>query len=91
MLLIDCPHCGPRAQTEFSYGGDATVQRPDPETATTAEWLDHVYLRANRCGPNLEWWHHVAGCRRWIKVVRDTQTHELLASAAAGERLELPT
>ena len=29
MLYIKCPYCGIRAQTEFAYGGDATVKRPE--------------------------------------------------------------
>ncbi len=29
MLHIKCPHCGLRSQNEFSYGGDATVKRPE--------------------------------------------------------------
>ena len=28
MLLIDCPHCGARDETEFSYGGEAHIMRP---------------------------------------------------------------
>jgi len=28
MLEIKCPHCGKRSQNEFSYGGDASVKRP---------------------------------------------------------------
>ena len=28
MLRIKCPWCGVRNEDEFSYGGDATVQRP---------------------------------------------------------------
>ena len=31
MLLIPCPWCGPRAQAEFTYGGDATLTRPAPD------------------------------------------------------------
>ncbi len=86
MLLIDCPWCGPRAQTEFAYGGDATVARPqDPQSVPLAEWLDHVYLRDNPCGRHSEWWHHSAGCRRWFKVLRDTRTHEVFASAPPAE------
>jgi len=88
VLLIPCPHCGPRAQVEFSYGGDATVTRPDPEQASRDEWLDHVYLRANPCGPHLEWWQHSAGCRRWIKVRRDTATHEVLGAWTAREPVD---
>lgn len=84
MLLIECPHCGPRAQIEFTYGGDASVERPkDPDSVSDDAWLDHVYLRDNPRGPHLEWWHHGAGCRAWIKVRRDTLSHEVLGSAPA--------
>jgi hypothetical protein len=26
MLLIECPWCGERAETEFSYGGEAGIE-----------------------------------------------------------------
>ena len=87
MLLLTCPWCGPRAQSEFSYGGDATLERPDPETASDQEWLDFVYLRENPRGPHLEWWHHTGGCRHWLKVVRNTLTHEVIASGAPDSDL----
>ena len=77
MILIACPHCGPRAHIEFTYGGDATVVRPDPASASSKEWLDHIYLRDNPRGPHLEWWQHSSGCRAWIKVRRDTASHEV--------------
>ena len=79
MFLIKCPWCGERAQTEFSYGGDATIKRPrDPESISPEEWLDYVYLRPNPRGLHLEYWQHSAGCRRWLRVRRDTQSHEIL-------------
>jgi sarcosine oxidase subunit delta len=28
MLLIECPWCGERAETEFSYGGEAGIELP---------------------------------------------------------------
>ncbi len=28
MLLIPCPNCGPRDETEFHYGGQAHVRLP---------------------------------------------------------------
>ena len=88
MLLIDCPHCGPRAQIEFTYGGDATAARPpDPDALEINEWLDFVYLRENPRGPHVEWWHHAAGCRRWIKVRRDTLTHEISATGSSDSNL----
>ena len=88
MLLIPCPHCGPRAQTEFSYGGDATRVRPDPANTATGRWLDHVYLRDNPHGPHLEWWQHSGGCRAWIKVRRDTATHAISGAWAAHEEAD---
>ena len=82
MLLIECPWCGPRAEIEFSYGGDASVTRPpDPDAVTAQAWLDHVYLRDTPAGPHREWWRHAGGCRRWFEVRRDTTTHEVLGSA----------
>lgn len=112
MLLIPCPYCGPRAQIEFSYGGDASVERPQWESQAGSEtrpgpivstsepasepaqradaesmrqWLDHIYLRANPRGPHLEWWQHSSGCRAWIKVRRDTATHQVLGSWRAAD------
>lgn len=88
MLLIKCPWCGERAQTEFGYGGDATVVRPrDTASASDDEWHRYVYIRENRRGPHLEYWQHSHGCRRWFRVLRDTLTHEILET---GEHLELP-
>ena len=89
MILIHCPWCGPRNMSEFAYGGDATVKRPaDPASASDGEWFDYVYLRNNPRGGHLELWHHNAGCRRWVKVLRDTLTHEILATGAPAASLE---
>lgn len=82
MLLIPCPWCGPRAQSEFTYGGDATLVRP-PADASRAAWIDFVYLRDNPAGPHEELWQHGAGCRQWLRVRRDTRTHEILDIAPA--------
>lgn len=78
-MLIPCPYCGSRPFTEFVYNGDATVRRP-AEDAAEAAWMDYVYLRDNPRGSHVEWWHHTAGCRQWIKVRRDTHTHAIDAS-----------
>jgi heterotetrameric sarcosine oxidase delta subunit len=82
MMLISCPYCGPRDVTEFSYGGDADVRQPIG-AATDADWSAYVYLRDNPRGPHDELWQHSAGCRRWIRVTRDTLTHDVLGSAPA--------
>lgn len=77
MLRINCPVCGLRDETEFSYGGDATVVRP-PHDETNAEvWFDFVFLRDNPRGPHREYWHHVQACRQWLVVERDTLTHKI--------------
>jgi sarcosine oxidase subunit delta len=80
MMLIPCPWCGPRAQTEFTYGGDATLTRPAVDALVDA-WTDFVYRRDNPAGPHDELWFHGAGCRQWFRVRRDTRTHEILAAA----------
>jgi methylglutamate dehydrogenase subunit B len=89
MHQIRCPWCGVRDEAEFQYGGDATVTRPADDSPEQA-FYDFVYTRANACGWHLEWWHHVAGCRQWLKVVRHTLTHEIAATGTATERLEVP-
>jgi heterotetrameric sarcosine oxidase delta subunit len=83
MLLIPCPWCGPRAQIEFTYGGDATIRLPAAD-ASAAAWAEYVYLRDNPAGPHEELWHHSAGCRMWIRVRRETLTHEILGSGPPG-------
>ncbi len=79
MLLIPCPWCGKRAQTEFTYRGDATIERPDLADSDT-QWYDYVYTRDNPRGEHTEWWHHTGGCRKWFKVRRNTWTHEVISS-----------
>ena len=88
MLLIDCPWCGPRQETEFSYGGEAHVERPaKPEATTDAEWADYLFMQSNTKGRFRERWHHVAGCRRWFNVERDTATNALIAVYRPGKQL----
>ncbi|MEQ8818140.1 MAG: sarcosine oxidase subunit delta [Thalassobaculum sp.] len=89
MIRITCPHCGPRDHDEFSYAGDAGKLRPaDPEAASAEDWHRYVYLRDNPRGPHLEFWHHVQGCRAYVKVLRDTATHEVLATGLPQDDLE---
>jgi len=76
MIRIDCPFCGLRDHSEFSYGGDATIVYPALD-ASVDEWHDAIYLRENIRGLQSETWHHVFGCRMWLVVERDTMTHEI--------------
>ena len=75
--LVPCPHCGSRPKEEFTIRG-AVLQRPSPAD-DPEKWFDYVYLRDNPRGAYEEYWHHTAGCRRWLVVCRDTMTHQVTA------------
>ena len=78
-MRIGCPYCGERGSEEFSYFGDATPERPDPARPdAAAAFHAYVYLRDNPAGPHDELWYHTSGCRSWLRVTRDTLTHEIL-------------
>lgn len=89
MLRIACPHCGPRDEAEFRYRGDATVRRPAGDAGQEA-FATYVFERANPAGWHVEWWHHVHGCRRVLKVVRNTLTHEIAAVGGPQDDLSPP-
>ncbi len=87
MLLVPCPWCGDRDETEFAYGGQAHVPYPeDPDALDDAAWGEYLFVRDNPKGPFAERWVHSAGCRRWFNVVRDTGTHRVISSYRIGER-----
>jgi sarcosine oxidase, subunit delta len=89
MLTIDCPHCGPRDETEFVNGGEGHVDRPPP-SATDVEWADYLFYHDNPKGPLRERWLHAYGCRRWFHVVRDTADHGISGVYGILEKPELP-
>jgi methylglutamate dehydrogenase subunit B len=77
-MRIPCPHCGLRDLREFTYLGDATPQRPDPDGADAVDRFNaYVYLRDNPAGTHRELWYHGAGCQAWLAVERDTRTHAI--------------
>jgi sarcosine oxidase subunit delta len=84
MLRIPCPHCGERDEVEFRYKGDASRTRPAAE-AGLAAFSAYVFERDNPRGWHLEWWLHVAGCRRLLRVERHTLTHEIRATIDAAD------
>lgn len=87
MLLIPCPYCGERAESEFSYGGEAHIPRPsDPEKASDADWADYLYLRTNTKGVFFERWLHAHGCHRWFNIARHTVSYDVLATYKMGAR-----
>jgi sarcosine oxidase, subunit delta len=78
MLLIECPYCGPRAESEFTCGGEADIARPlASENLTDEQWGDYVFMRHNTRGSQREQWLHAHGCRRWFIVQRDTVTYKI--------------
>ena len=86
MLLITCPWCGQRDQSEFSYGGEAHIPRPvGSEKLTDAEWAEYVFMRNNPKGAWAERWNHASGCRKWFNAIRDTSTDRFLAFDKPGE------
>ena len=83
MLIIDCPFCGPRDHSEFTYGEDASITYPDVDNLDVEAWYKAVFERENPRGRHLEKWHHQQGCRLWLIVERDTLTHEIFDVRAA--------
>jgi len=78
MLLIHCPWCGDRAETEFSYGGEAGITRSKAtDKLSDAEWADYLFMRTNTRGDFKELWNHSQGCRRWFGVERNTVTYAI--------------
>jgi sarcosine oxidase, subunit delta len=88
MLQIHCPYCRQqRAEEEFSYSGEAHIQRPlAPEDLTDAEWGDYLFFRKNPRGLHHEMWYHAAGCRRYFCATRDTRSYQILETYPMGER-----
>ena len=82
MLLIGCPHCGPRAQVEFTYERtvDSVVQPDAPAEAA----IERLFARANPHGEDEEIWRHTYGCRAWLVMTRHRATHEIQAVRAVG-------
>lgn len=76
MLVIVCPHCGPRNSDEFTFAGE-TPRRPDVTTTSPAEWRRYLYMRENLAGWVTERWFHVSGCRRFLTVQRHTATNQI--------------
>ncbi|MEM8878653.1 MAG: sarcosine oxidase subunit delta [Pseudomonadota bacterium] len=83
-MRIPCPICGIRDSGEFTYCGDATVKYPALDADQDA-WYEAVFERRNPSGPHTEYWHHTAGCRRYIIVERDTRTHEVFGARLPHE------
>jgi sarcosine oxidase, subunit delta len=91
VLLIDCPWCGSRDETEFRYGGQAHVgYPPDPAACSDAEWAAYLFVSDNPKGWFHERWVHTAGCRMWFNAVRHTVTYEFGGTYRPGEPAPQP-
>ena len=92
MLLIPCPWCGERSESEFTYIRASHAERPDTsqleqDQSERLALLDYVYLRDNPKGWTKEHWQHTGGCRGIFAVERHNVTHEIRGSAKPGEPL----
>jgi heterotetrameric sarcosine oxidase delta subunit len=86
MLLIPCPWCGEREETEFRCGGEAHIVRPkQPAQMSDDQWADFLFMRSNPKGVQHERWCHVHGCGRWFNVARDTVSDRILEVYRMGE------
>ena len=70
MKIMTCPVNGPRAISEFAYGGEAR-EMPDPNAASDVEWADYVFNRNGASGIKREWWCHTPS-GVWFIAERDT-------------------
>ena len=86
MILLPCPHCGPRNASEFRYVGELS-ERPDPNATGVEEWRTFLYTRANPAGWMTETWYHRAGCRQHFTVERHTVTNEVRNSRLPAAEL----
>lgn len=86
-MRLNCPYCGLRDHSEFTFGGESRRTRPKhPDQSTDAEWADYQFYRENPKGLHFERWVHGFGCRQWFNVVRNTVTHEIVEVCCIGEK-----
>ena len=82
MMQITCPHCGPRAQAEFTY--ERTVDSVVTLDALSDDAVATLFSRANPRGFDDEIWRHTFGCRAWMILTRHRVTHVIEAVRAVG-------
>ncbi len=78
-MRLTCPHCGPRDRREFYYYGAATYLDRPASDAPAQAWDDYLHNRDNPAGVTQDLWYHEQGCTAWLKVTRNTVTHEVLS------------
>ena len=90
-MRISCPYCGERSNDEFTILGDAHALLTRPTTSALAAFHAYLHERANPAGRHAELWHHLAGCRQWLIVTRDTRTHEIFSVTTARPSASTPS
>ena len=84
MLVIECPWCGPRNSSEFSFSG---TKKPRPTgPPTPAQWRRYLYEQDNLAGLTRERWFHVDGCRRFLDIERHNVTNQINQIKIVGGR-----
>ncbi len=82
MQLFQCPFCGPRAETEFTFGAEAGKVRPEPAADVSDErWAAYLHANTNPKGWTREIWLHQT-CGEFFAMERDTVTHAVVRSEA---------
>ncbi|MCB8945793.1 MAG: sarcosine oxidase subunit delta [Ardenticatenaceae bacterium] len=75
-INIPCPNCGLRPVEEFVYGEIPVV--PEEIVGADERDLDRAFMLNNPEGVQTEAWFHSYGCRRWLRIRRDTRTDEVV-------------
>ena len=82
MMQVVCPHCGPRAQSEFVF--ERTVDSVVALDAKLEDAMAALFTRGNPRGFDDEIWRHTYGCRAWLVITRHRVTHAISAIRAVG-------
>lgn len=78
MLLVTCPNCGPRNESEFRFGGEVNSRPPASSALAESDWTAFLYTRKNKSGLETEWWYHRFGCGLWFLAERNTITNQMM-------------
>ena len=87
-VIIDCPYCGEREQSEFKAGEAHIVRPKQPTELNDDQWAEYLFMR-KILKVQFERWVHTHGCRKWFNVVRDTSNDVIKAVYKIGENLQL--
>lgn len=75
-IFIECPFCGARPVEEFLYSEVPDV--PDRIKGVNERDIDRAFMVNNVEGVQKERWFHTYGCRRYVTIMRDTRTDEIV-------------